>query len=107
MVQSEIRWVGRSSQDRVAWKQWLQQHQHVLLHDCGLPISILEAERTWLYFLEHGYAEEPIAFDVDSLTVAQLQAFQRLLAEELLPHHAPSGAFVARDVERALRSINQ
>ena len=93
-----------SGDDRLAWKRWLQQHLHELLQDCGLPISILEAERTWLYFLEHGYAEEPIAFDVISLTVAQLQAFQKLLAEKLLPHHAPSGSFVARYVEQSLRN---
>jgi hypothetical protein len=60
----------RNKASALAWQQWLLANREELLA-CGVPPTVLEEERHWTYFLEHGYFTPPgIAspiIDVDRL----------------------------------------
>jgi hypothetical protein len=58
------------------WQTWLQKHRDELL-GCGVPQVVLEDERSWNYFLNHGYftpsgIAEPI-IDVDHMERSQAE----------------------------------
>lgn len=67
----------RDSDKSKAWAAWLRKHEAGLLA-CGVPLILLERERNWTYFLDHGYftppgIAEPI-IDVDRMDRSQAEA---------------------------------
>ncbi len=46
------------------WKTWLDAHQKTLL-DCGVPLLVVEDQKLWSYFLDHGHYTPLI--NVDSM----------------------------------------
>ena len=66
----------RNSDAALKWQTWLQKHRDELL-ECGVPQVVLEEERYWYYFLDHGYftppgISEPI-IDVDRMEKRQAE----------------------------------
>ncbi len=71
----------RNSADARKWSKWLALHRERLLA-CDVPLTLLEREEDWLYFLDHGYftpqgsAEPIITIDrMDRARVEQLCSF--------------------------------
>jgi hypothetical protein len=44
----------RITKEALKWQQWLLEHRDTLLA-CNIPLTVLEEEAHWLYFLDHGY----------------------------------------------------
>ena len=39
------------------WKNWINKHRSYLTSNCGIPDYLLENEKRWFVFLDHGYDE--------------------------------------------------
>jgi hypothetical protein len=67
------------------------QRQDALLA-CGIPLVLLENERHWTYFLEHGYYTPPgfakPVIDIDQMEKSDLERLRTLL--EGISHHLES-----------------
>jgi hypothetical protein len=65
-----------------AWKAWIMRHHDALLA-CGIPLVLLENQRHWTYFLEHGYYTPPgfakPVFDIDQMEKSDLERLRILL----------------------------
>ena len=44
----------RDKQKALRWQKWLQRNRDSVLA-CGVPLQVVENERYWFYFLDHGY----------------------------------------------------
>jgi len=42
------------NQSKLIWKKWLVMNQQHLMEKCGIPLSVLDSNWSWEYFLEHG-----------------------------------------------------
>ncbi|WP_170157061.1 hypothetical protein [Roseimicrobium gellanilyticum] len=74
----------------------MMRHRNALL-SCGLPLVLLENERHWTYFLEHGYYTppgfaEPVV-NIDRMEKGHLESLLNVL--EGTKHHLES-AIVSR-----------
>jgi hypothetical protein len=75
----------RNSNEAHHWKTWLVSHRDTLLA-CGMPLVVLEDERHWTYFLDHGYFKpaghsEPV-INIDQMEKSQLKQLQVLLSQD-------------------------
>ena len=48
----------RDKKKALKWETWLARHHRALLA-CAVPHVMLEDERKWVYFVEHGYFTPP------------------------------------------------
>ncbi|RBP44196.1 hypothetical protein DES53_10415 [Roseimicrobium gellanilyticum] len=74
----------RNSDAAHAWKSWMVRHRDTLL-ECGVPHDVLEHERHWTYFLDHGYftpagLSEPVV-SIDLMEKSQLKRLHALLSQ--------------------------
>ncbi len=75
----------RNSDSSRGWQLWLRDHRDRLLA-AGVPPLLLEKERRWWYFLEHGYftpegSSEPI-ISVERLPRSQAESLCMLLEQQ-------------------------
>jgi hypothetical protein len=79
------------------WRLWKQQHA-VALARSGIPEIVLENERVWLHYLEHGGYDW---FKTEDLSPDQMATLYELLTSHLLQAHRSS----ARDVLQRLKRL--
>ncbi len=84
------------NRNKLNWRKWLQKNQKYLTEECGLPLSVLETERGWHYFLEHCYyASIPnsgsIDIDIDHLPKEAANNLYQFLQLDMgtEAHHCP------------------
>ena len=64
--------------DQRAWKAFLSDND-AFVRTSGLPAHVLEAEGSWLEFLEHGFvSNDPLGFDVERLSQPQYTSLVQL-----------------------------
>ena len=65
--------------ERIQWKHFFERF-HVPLTASGVPHEVLESQRDWFYFIEHGYpARNAGGFRLDDLNREELEALRVVL----------------------------
>lgn len=88
--------------ERRGWQSWVN-HQAELVTESGLPVSAIETEDDWWYFLDRtytqaGYLGSDIWFDIGTMSPKQRLACMSLI-EKWIAERAPD---LAEHTARAL-----
>lgn len=81
----------RNRNDVQSWKNWLASQRDALLA-CSIPLVVLEHQRHWTYFIEHGYYTPPgFAEPVINIDLMDRETLSRL-CQLLESSECPTGS---------------
>lgn len=72
----------RSSDEGVGSSRWRRKHRKFLI-ECGVPIDIVDSDRTLNYVLLHGADELGSGWNTNSLSAIQAERLVEFLTSEL------------------------
>jgi len=92
------------NQGKLIWRKWLEMNQRHLIEKCGIPLSVLESNWSWEYFLgygEYSSIQGSSVPDIDVETMPRKEAFNLCLFLE----DDPNGDGIGKVVLNRLQSF--
>ena len=73
----------RNKQELRQWRKWIDTNLRHLT-ECGIPLTAIESQDNWRYFLDYGYFSDgnTVIIDIDKMPVDKVVMLREFLERE-------------------------